>query len=501
MKLRYVLLPLLILLAIYPTTAAIPHISQGDTVYVNDTIDLSGVVAPYPELAYWNGYDMYDSKPSYIWVLNDTRKAYYDFYLDPSVFTTRTGKWYKYDPDIGFESHGNNLAFVVYPQVFKNSTLRMQNGTLFNLSEYLTGNYTGTEPLFSPPVPLKHVSDYVIAVGDSFTVSTQQETRMWLFGRINGVYAYNATNATIINVSSSVLSGFEPGDYKLVTQTIGNGSTNFTVQYNAANNAIEWFDPVSFTIKSINALGLTPSVLLDKFKEIMPDTRDDFHTYNVTLQTPSVEVYSINQIPGIANYTYTEAGTIAYNTNSTAIEVRGYTNVKVGTILTFILDESKQTSRTLKQYTTTAVVGGTNNPGDMRWFDAAIPLDIYNLKPGVHTVTVYTPLSTGSTSVSFNIYESPASSYVPNATIRYIGGNEFVPTPTPVVQTVTQIVTVPVPVEVKVTPSDDQVKAQQTIIVNESINAWVDTIVIAGITIVAVWYLISLYLRRKELDD
>ena len=89
------------------------RIRQGQTVYLGDTVDITGVVPPYPQLAYWDGVNMYDSTPAYIITLPVNHTGWNTFYLDPAVFATRLGAWYKYDSTIGYEPKGNNLAFVV----------------------------------------------------------------------------------------------------------------------------------------------------------------------------------------------------------------------------------------------------------------------------------------------------------------------------------------------------------------------------------------------------
>lgn len=89
------------------------HIRQGQTVVVGDTIDITGVAPPYPQLAYWDGNNSYESVPAYVITLPNNRNGLYNFYLDPVQFATRPGAWYKYDENIGYESKGNNLAFVV----------------------------------------------------------------------------------------------------------------------------------------------------------------------------------------------------------------------------------------------------------------------------------------------------------------------------------------------------------------------------------------------------
>lgn len=93
------------------------HIRQGQTVLVGDTIDITGVAPPYPQLAYWDGNNTYASPPTYIITIPNTRNGLYNFYLDPAQFANRPGAWFKYDEDIGYESKGNNLAFIVAGKV------------------------------------------------------------------------------------------------------------------------------------------------------------------------------------------------------------------------------------------------------------------------------------------------------------------------------------------------------------------------------------------------
>jgi hypothetical protein len=484
-----------------PTISSTPYIYQGESVYINDTIDISGVVPPYPELAYWNGYDMYDANASYIITLPAQKEGYYHFYLDPAIFSTRTGKWYKYDDK--FEKNGNSLAFVVIPQSMKNSTMRYPNGTLINISGMIVNNYYGMEIPIQPPVEVKHVSDYLIARGDSFNISVNNATNIWLFGRVNQLLDFKSTNSPSIDISKDVLSDFEPGAYTVLLQTYGNISNNFTVMYDDKNNMIKWFDPSSFTILELSIDGLSPQVLSEKFLKLIPQMSDIFKTYKLEFQMPSIEIQSISE-QLTPNETIDAAGVTQYNTNVSFVEVKGYTNVAIGSVLKFVVDKDQQTSRTLNSHTTTAVAGGTDDPGDMRWFDVVVPIDKYNLAIGAHTITAYTNYSDSGSVYTFTIYATPPNSYVPPQTIRYIAGRngpeEFVPTPTPVVETVT--VPVPGPTQIviqTVTPTDEQVKAQQKIIMDEKINAWITIVIASAIIIAITLYLISLYLRRREL--
>ncbi len=492
-----------------PTSTPIPipqlthYISQGETIYVNDTVDISGVVPPYRYLAYWNGYDMYDSNASYIITMSQRKSDYYKFYIDPSIFETRIGKWYKYDGN--FEKNANSLAFIVYPQSYRNSTMRYQNGTIVNISELVINNYTDYEIPINPPVEIKHVSDYLVARGDPLIIKTNTTTNVWLFGRLDKLLDFKSTNDTSIDLTTDILSGFEPGSYTIKMQTVGNASNSFTVKYDIETEKIKWFDSSTFSIKEIDTSGLSPRVLEEKFNDVLPSTLDVFTTYKFELQEPYIEIQNVRET-FTPNYTINEAGAIEYNTNISYIEIKGYTNVAIGDTLKFIIDEKQQTPRTLKYYTTTAVAGGTKDPGDMRWFDVLISLDKYNMPLGDHTVTAFTNLSNAGTVYTFTVYAAAPNSYVPPKTIRYVSGRygpeEFVPTPTPIIETVT----VPVPgptqiVTVEVTPSDEKIKEQQKIIADENLKIWGFRIIGGALIVGIIWYLVSLYLRRKELND
>ena len=311
-----------------------PYIYQGDTVFLNTTIDISGVVPPYPQLAYWNGYDMYDSNASYIINLPDNKKGYYKFYVDPAIFETRLGKWYKYNGN--YEGRGWNLAFVVSPLSYTNYTMRFPNGTLMNLSEVDPFAPEIHPEIKKPPLPVKHVGDYLVARGDSFNISGNTTMNVWMFGRANQLLNYKSVNGSI-DIPAELLSGFEPGSYTFITQRLRENTTDFTVTYDAEKNRIRWFDPTLFEVHNLNLDGLSPQVTMQKFSEIMPHSYDNFTISKFEFQEPYIEIMSIEEKIN-PNETIDETGTIRYNTNLSFIEVVGYTNVAPGSALKFILD-------------------------------------------------------------------------------------------------------------------------------------------------------------------
>ena len=72
-------------------TYEIHRILQGDKVYLGDHIDISGVVAGNFALAWWPaGYPTVQEAQRVI-PLPNTSAGYYDFYIDPDVFSQMTG--------------------------------------------------------------------------------------------------------------------------------------------------------------------------------------------------------------------------------------------------------------------------------------------------------------------------------------------------------------------------------------------------------------------------
>jgi hypothetical protein len=486
-----------------------PRIEQGTVVYINDTIDISGVVPPYPYLAYWDGYDLYDTNATYIIDLPTESSAYYNFTIDPAIFSNRLGKWYKYDGT--FEQSANNIAFIVEPQILKNSTMRYENGTLINLSVSVASNTSMLNQVLppAPPVPPKKISDYLVARGDSWNMTFNQTTNIWLFGNTDMLMDVESVNNTV-DISNDILQDFQPGDYKLIVQTMGNGTNDFTVKYNPADTSIKWFDPKLFAVHSENVYGYSPEVTMEKFKEIMPESYDNFTIYDFTLQDPSMEIVSVAESMDTFNETVDEAGVTHYNTNASFVDVKGYTNIAPGDPLTFWMDENKTAKNylgTKKDLNVITLNASGNYGGYERWFEAFIPFNKYNTALGVHTITGYAGDSTSGTNAMFTLYDAPPNSYVPSQEVRYVAGAngpvEFNPTPTPVIQTVTVVQTIKVvqTVTVPVTPSPEVVHAQQQKALDETISTWATRIFVMIIVIGVLVWGISLYLRKREGEE
>jgi hypothetical protein len=225
----------------------------------------------------------------------------------------------------------------------------------------------------------------------------------------------------------------------------GNNS-RFDIRYNRDVETIQYIDTKAFKVETIELKGLTPVLALEKIKKI-PNLEDNtFRLYKIEVRAPVIDITSID--------------TLEVNEFAGILQVRGYTTLENGTTITFIVDEERWRALTPHDYPTNATVMAVKDPGSMRYFDAVVPIAWGSLAPGEHYVTATGPFGT-KTNVPFWINDLPEGQQRPNKTIKYVSGNIFVPTPTPEIvtvietQVVTQIVTVPV------TPSNEQVYAQQ----------------------------------------
>jgi hypothetical protein len=448
------------------------YVYQGDTVYLGDTVDVSGVMSGVLNFAYYGGYGELDGD-QYLLDLPNRKSGYYRFYIDPAIFGSRLGKWYKWNGYV--ERQANNLLFVV----------AAGKRPVVNQSPLIAANNTTNQPPpVIAPVPIRHISDILVARGDPLNI-VFKNAKIWIFGR-TFTYFDSATINNTIALNGSITQGMVAGDYTLVAQQYNNNSPNYNLRYNDTNHQIEYFDPVNFRVNYIDLYGIGGTVALEKFRSIQKYTRDEFTEYSLTVQDPYIEITSLDQ---------------QYINGTTFVQViRGYTNLRIDTVIDVTIDKEKLTEDSKKYSIFHSSVKGTNKPGDMRWFEATAPLLWNNYVAGHHTVTVEG--NNASMYVDFNVYESPDHSFIPNNTIKYIGGNEFVPTPTPitvekvVTKVVTQLVTVPV------TPSNEQVYAQQKV---ASEKTWWEGVtrivaVVGGsvFLIGGIWYGIYTYRRAKE---
>jgi hypothetical protein len=445
-----------------PVPTLIPYINQGDTVYVGDYVDISGVAPPYLFLAYWDGFDMYDSPPRYNLTLPDGKKGYYKFYIDPEIFGGRTGRWYKWDGK--YERQGNNRMFTVMPAKTFNSTMTFPNGTTVNLSENIQQNYTSHVIVPEPMLPERHLADYVAARGQS-VVWPDGGYRLWVFGNKQGIYGVS-TNV----ISKEDVQVLEPGRYTVAVHIPGN---NTIFEANYVNDTLV---PGLFGKSAVSVRGMAAPVVFQKFKEMLAGTDDKIFEYSMVLEEPYITINRADEI---------------WHNGRTVLDIRGYTNVANGTSITVTLDENNFVDY---KASTTAV---RTSPGNLSYYRAYVPLDYENLAANAmnHTLIARTEIG-GSVQKDFKISVMPADSFRPNATLKYIEDrNPFVPTPTPEVITVIKTQVVIQTITIPVTPTNETVYAQQRKAQEDVTYNWLS---LAAIALVALVVLIGggLYAMR-----
>jgi len=452
---------------------AYPRVPQGGAVYLNETYDISGVAAGYLYLAYINEYSTDLSAAN--WTITTmietpaTKEGYYNYTINMDFFSDKLGYWYRWNGV--YESNANNRAFRVVKE-------RPPVNYTYNETEL-------RDDFFPPPppvIPEHHVADYLLARGDPFNVTyNYSKASVWIFGRVCGIYDRKVFNGTA-KFNTSETAGLEAGSYSLLYYSPGL-DRQFDVRIR--DDIMEYFDSLAFKVRTVDLKPLSPMVVLDRLRWIATQNDDNFTVYKLEVQEPKIEIISVDTI--IVNET----------TQSVVIQVRGYTNLANASSLSFVLDEDKTPEKLLGQSRAqnrwNSTVLAVKSPGSMRYFDYGIPIWLGQIPPGQHEITVYGEHS-AKMSVPFWVYDLPEGSQPRNQTIRYVGGYEFVPTPTPeiviqkevVTQIVTQVIAVPV------TPSNEQVHAEQLKAQWEvwtSIAMWV-FLAIIGIAIIVYAFLV-----------
>ena len=461
------------------------RITQGQTVYLNDTIDISGM-GWGTGVAWYGKYGEYDI-PAYIRDFKNYHSDLFNFYVDPIIFSGKGGMWYQYYGN-ATEKNGNLAAFFVR-EGYRNSTLTFPNGTTVNESYAVRGNGT---PLVIPQtsiLPEVHEADYLLAIGDPLILKSYGPAQVWIFGRIN--QNFGSTDNDNMTFPASDFYNFEPGAYSLIIQHGGN-NTQCDVRYH--NGTIQYQDGWN-GVKTVDASALQPRMIEQQLKTLLAKTDDTYTEYTLQVQEPLITITSMDEV-------WLKSKMLEFHIDNTADvtfkDVRGYTNLQNSTNITVVLDNKYFSGNTPGRITTYAQTWRTNQ-GNRTMFRAYIPIVWDTIPLGMHTITASGPFG-AYVDANFAVELLPPDSYRPNTTLKYTtDANPWKPNltiPAPVI--VTQIVPGPV-VTVIVTPSNEQVKAQQDAIASEHEAFWAK--VIAGLVVLVVGgkYLYSV-IRRWRLQ-
>lgn len=404
------------------------RLSQGQCIEIGGTYDVSGVIGysfttNANTFAYYGKYvssfePEYDnSSLLYKYEMPNQRAAYYQFFIDPEIFGTRTGYWYQYTGE--YERSANKRAFYVSTKCVVQTISPKINATNEsvividnNVEKILEGQ--GIKPIALNP---KHLADIVVARYEPINIKNLNETyQAWIFGRVTGIYDKNVnlTNSSTLFTKDEV-GGMEAGSYNLLLQSAGINKL-FELSYNRTENQ-EMLVPLMRMVVPVEITGSQPRLIQPQVESILKESTDDtYKIYKIEIQEPSIEINGYQEI-------------FIDNTKS-ILEVAGYTNMQPDSKISLVIDHNTKANMSLK-YKPVDVIVKKGDPGSLRTFHAYIEIDKTLYTPGYHDVTATTPGGATNT-VAFYIMESLKPIDTPTTYYSFIDGHPYLPDPTPI---------------------------------------------------------------------
>ena len=466
-----------------------PRIEQGGIVYLNDTVDITGV-SGWPDgigeyhIA-WYGQWMtekspMDVDPVYIITLpgktrSGSSPSQYEYYIDPDIFLSRPGYWYQMPSNssrerLRGESAGNLQAFKVIPsyRIILNSTSN-ETETI-----YQSGGYTEEKKLTPPLMPEIHKTDYLVALGDSFSLDASG-CNLWVFGNKDGLYGIPCGN-----ISSETMDELGVGNYNLYLQYPGK---NTIYESSYINGVLE---PGLYGKKPVDVRGYDPVTIKDKFIEMVKESDDILEKYSLVVEDPYITMDRLDEVYVLGNPVY---------------DIRGYSNTVAGTDVTITIDEDQTYYTQIPHHTVTTKTERTS-AGNLSYYRAYLPIDYDQLSALSELHTLIARIPSGKEVLhTIKISTMPADSFKPNATIKFTEDvNPFITTPTPEVIVKVEEKIVPGPtqiVTVTITPSPEEIQNEWKSIA----TVWFVTAAMALVVIVAVIvflkWMLSIYRRVK----
>jgi hypothetical protein len=457
------------------------RIAQGDNVYINDTIDVSGM-GWGSGFAWYGKYGEFE-QPQYIREFTNYRNDMMNFYIDPAIFLTRTGMWYQYYGN-KTEKQGNLAAFKVL-NTYRNLTVTFPNGTVVNQTEYIR-NASAFKPLVIPQesiLPEVHEADYLLAIGDPLILKSYGPAQVWIFGRVD--QTFGVSNDDNMTFPSKDFLNFEPGAYTLIIQHSGN-NTEFDVR--SHNGTLQYQDGWN-GVKTVDVSALQPGMVKQQVESLIGKTDDTYEEHTLQIQEPLITITRMDDV-------WLNSKMLEFHIDNTADvtfkDIRGYTNLQNGTNITVVLD--KQYNGIGRPRSFTYAQTWKTNQGNRTMFQAYIPIIWDTIPLGIHTITASGPFGS-YVDANFPVEVMPADSFRPNATLKYTGDanpwkpNLTIPAPIVVTKVVTQVVTV------EVTPSDAQVQEQQKVAWDKKVKEIFDMVVYYG-AIVIVGFTVLRFIYR-----
>lgn len=466
------------------------YVNQGDKVFFGDHIDISGVAQGYQALAWFSkGYPS-EGTTAYIIELPDPKYQWYNVYIDQDFFKQYPGNWYKWNGYV--EESANQLAFTVKPYT------RPANATIIQ-----TINATKIEEQQQAArqlLPEKKVADYLTVHGQYLNIKTMNEPpfRVWIFGTKDYIYQLESDDYTL-RITREQIDGLKTGKYTILIQYRGI-NRGYDVSWNPDKEELgrlstdAWQKP-----KILEEAGKQPLMVLTDLKSLLEETDDKYETFSLEVQDPMLQVNGLDFVEVRDAKAY--YNDVSLRGNVSIYRVVGYTNVLPMTGVKFALDEDEVGTQNAQWFSGEAK---GSDPGAMRQFLVNVPIYKDNMKEGMHTLSGYTSVG-GSVYYDFPVNIAPDHSYIPDQDVKYIGDEN------PWKANLTTVtITIPVPgptqkIYVNVTPSDEQVRAQQQAVlekINQDNIAYQWFVLLLFFTIIVggslIAYVVYTYYRAKK---
>jgi hypothetical protein len=399
------------------------RIGQGDCVEMGGVYDITGVIGysfslPDNYFAYYGKYVTSfdptsddDTNILYKYTLPYQRAKLVKFYIDPIIFKDRVGFWYQYTGE--YERSANKRAFLV-----SDNCTPVEKPQYNNAIPVITGSDKTIIIENQTVLETRHVSDIVLARGDPLYINaTAGEFQAWLFGGITSVLAkeINTTSNNII-FDTVDTKNWGAGSYTLILEDSGKNGI-YEIGYEIDTRTPDKKDllvPALRSLDIVDVTGYQPSMIRDKLEKMITENTDDnYIKYKVEVQNPSVEIVGYQEIrTQTANY----------------LEIVGYTNKIPNTPVTIYIDLD-----TANKYKPIVVYATDTGAGNYRTFNAYFDIEYNEMPPGDHSIT--TKLSDGTFSkVDFYVYEELTPVTRPKY-YKFVGGDPYIPIPTPIVVT------------------------------------------------------------------
>jgi hypothetical protein len=340
------------ILLIAPASALV--ISQGDSVYLNETHDITLAVSYPTYQVAWCAAGNADCDPP-DQVIDTEQGNLEKYWIDPTVF--KIGTYYRWDGE--WHPAENAVAFIVKPGKRPVNLTRVNNTTVKAADE---------------PVLVDGPFHYIVPRGDASEVYTVLNSQtlpchLWVFsntldtynlpmGKNQARYSYHFTEAQSLDMSVGEYSGYIQCDGRNEWQDIYLDGNILDTPYD--NNKVP-----DVTIEEWNLLNAKRQ--FDELKQRIPRFDDDLTPITVSVVDPSITISSIEQGPDKLWI----SGTTTWGNNSPITLKLDHDNYKLSADIAL---------HTWKTFAT----GSIDAP---RTFATAISLNKEELAIGIHEIT------------------------------------------------------------------------------------------------------------------